>query len=63
MLVFLLLMMLMGVGLDLLPPLLTRTLVDNVLVSHTHVGWLPYILFGLMLASGCRNALSIFIGA
>jgi ATP-binding cassette subfamily B protein len=55
-------MMLAGVGLDLIPPLLTRTLVDKVLVPHQNIRWLPYILLGLMLASACRNLLSVFIG-
>lgn len=55
-------MMLVGVGLDLVPPLLTRTLVDKVLVPHQNVNWLPFILLGLMLASALRNLLSVFIG-
>ncbi|MDX1935087.1 MAG: ABC transporter ATP-binding protein [Capsulimonadales bacterium] len=58
----LLLMMLAGVGLDLLPPMLTRILVDNVLVPHKNTRWLPFILLGLMLASAVRNGLSILIG-
>ncbi len=61
-LVALLAMMLAGVGLDLLPPLLTRTLVDRVLVPHKETHLLPYILGGLMVASLARNLLSIFIG-
>jgi ATP-binding cassette subfamily B protein len=61
-LVVLLGMMLAGVGLDLVPPLLTRMLVDKVLVPHQNVTWLPYILIGLMAASALRNVLSVFIG-
>jgi len=58
----LLVLMLAGVGLDLLPPQLSRMLVDDVLVPHKNLGWLPYILLGLMLAAAVRNGLSILIG-
>jgi ATP-binding cassette subfamily B protein len=58
----LLVLMLAGVGLDLLPPLLTRMLVDDVLIPHKNVGWLPYILLGLMFAAASRNGLSILTG-
>jgi len=58
----LLVLMLAGVGLDLLPPLLTRMLVDDVLVPKAHFGWLPYILLGLMLAAASRNGLNILNG-
>ena len=60
--VVLLVLMLAGVGLDLLPPLLTRILVDDVLVPHTNTHWLPYILLGLMLAAAVRSGLSILTG-
>ncbi|MBN1917298.1 MAG: ABC transporter ATP-binding protein [Verrucomicrobia bacterium] len=62
-------MMIVGVGLDLIPPLLTRMMVDKVLVRHeaqavpgTNVGWLPWILLGLVVTSLGRHALNIFIG-
>jgi len=54
--------MLLGVGLDLLPPLLTRTLVDKVLLPREHANWLPLILFGLVAASAGRCVLNVFIG-
>ncbi|MHB0934981.1 MAG: ABC transporter ATP-binding protein [Armatimonadota bacterium] len=60
--VMLLILMLAGVGLDLLPPLLTRMLVDDVLVPHKNTHWLPYILLGLMLAAAVRSGLSILTG-
>ena len=55
-------MMLVGVGLDLIPPLLTRAMVDKVLVPRTNAGWLPWILLGLVATSSSRYALNIFIG-
>jgi len=55
-------MMLAGVTLDLMPPLLTRTLVDKVLVPRTHIDWLPLILLGLVGAAAGRSTLNIFIG-
>lgn len=54
-LVGLMVTMLLGVGLDMLPPLLTRKLVDRVLVPHKEVQLLPFILGGLMPASPGRN--------
>jgi ATP-binding cassette subfamily B protein len=54
--------MILGVGLDLLPPLLTRTLVDKVLLPREHANWLPLILFGLVAASAGRCVLNVFIG-
>ena len=60
--VSLLTMMVVGVGLDLLPPYLTRILVDKVLIPKLHIDWLPLILLGLVGASLGRNFLNIFIG-
>ena len=60
--VLLLCMMVFGVGLDLIPPQLTRTMVDRVLVPKTNVEWLPWILLGLVVTSCGRYALNIFIG-
>jgi len=60
--VLLLTMMVVGVGLDLLPPYLTRILVDKVLIPKLHIDWLPLILLGLVGASLGRNFLNIFIG-
>ena len=60
--VLLLTMMVVGVGLDLLPPYLTRILVDKVLIPKLHIDWLPLILWGWVGASLGRNFLNIFIG-
>ena len=59
---FLLLMMLLGVGLDLIPPQLTRVLVDRVLTPREHIDWLPMILLGLVAASALRCVLNVLIG-
>jgi len=60
--VLLLAMMIVGVGLDLVPPYLTRILVDRVLIPKEHIDWLPLILLGLVGASLGRNCLNVFIG-
>ena len=51
-----------GVCLDLVPPLLTRKLVDEVIIPHTNIGWLPWILGGLVAASAGRMLLNVIIG-
>jgi ATP-binding cassette subfamily B protein len=51
-----------GVCLDLVPPLLTRKLVDEVIIPHTNIGWLPWILGGLVAASAGRMFLNVIIG-
>ena len=58
----LLCMMIVGVGLDLVPPYLTRLLVDKVLTPKQHIDWLPMILLGLVGASLGRQCLNVFIG-
>lgn len=58
----LLAMMIVGVSLDLLPPYLTRTLVDDVLVPKSNLDWLPAILLALVAAAAGRQALNVFIG-
>ena len=58
----LLTMMVVGVGLDLLPPYLTAILVDKVLLKKEHIDWLSLILLGLVGASLGRNCLNVFIG-
>jgi len=60
--VLLLGMMIVGVGLDLVPPYLTRILVDKVLTPKQHIDWLPLILLGLVGASLGRQLLNVFIG-
>ena len=54
--------MVLGVGLDLVPPVLTRKLVDDVITPRTHLEWLPYILTGLIVAAALRQLLNIIIG-
>lgn len=55
-------MMLAGVGLDLVPPMLQRTLVDKVLLPRRHTDWLPLILMTMLGIATTRCVLSIFIG-
>jgi ATP-binding cassette subfamily B protein len=54
-------MMLAGVGLDLIPPQLTRILVDSVL-PRKDMAALPLILLGLVSAAGLRCLLNVSIG-
>ncbi|MCR4437620.1 MAG: hypothetical protein QHJ34_01075 [bacterium] len=58
----LLVMMLAGVALDLVPPYLTRILVDDVLTSKQHVAWLPWLVLGLAGTTLLRAGLNIAIG-
>ena len=60
--VLLLCILVMGVGLDLLPPYLTRILVDKVLTPKENIHWLPLILLGLVGASLGRQFLNVIIG-
>lgn len=61
--VFILLsMMIVGVALDLVPPQLTRLLVDRVLVPRADEHLLPIILVGLLCTAGLRALLNVFIG-
>jgi ATP-binding cassette subfamily B protein len=43
-----LMLMLAGVGVDLLPPYLTRILIDDVLGGGAHRNWLPWLVGGLL---------------
>lgn len=54
--------MVIGVGLDLVPPILTRYLVDDVITPKTNLHWLPWILGGLVAAAMCSTALNVLIG-
>jgi ATP-binding cassette, subfamily B, bacterial len=54
--------MILGVGLDLVPPVLTRKLVDEVITPRTNLEWLPFILTGLIVAAALRQLLNIVIG-
>ena len=60
--ILLLVLMLAGVTLDLMPPYLTRILVDDVLTNKTHVDWLVWLVLALAVASLTRAVLNIFIG-
>lgn len=40
-------LMLLGVGVDLLPPYLTRVLIDDVLTTRVHTNWLGWLVAGL----------------
>jgi ATP-binding cassette, subfamily B, bacterial len=42
------LLMLVGLGVDLLPPYLTKTLIDQVLTTNTHRDWLVWLVGGLL---------------
>ncbi|MBM3265656.1 MAG: ABC transporter ATP-binding protein [candidate division Zixibacteria bacterium] len=60
--VFILLaLMLFGIGLDLLPPYLTKILVDDVLLADTHEDWLLWLVLGLAGASMFRGVVNIFV--
>lgn len=54
-------LMLSGIALDLLPPYLTRILVDDVLTSREHTDWLPWLVLGLASASMFRGMINVFI--
>ncbi|MDZ7386401.1 MAG: ABC transporter ATP-binding protein/permease [candidate division KSB1 bacterium] len=58
----LLLMMLAGVALDLVPPYLTRILVDDVLTTKVRISWLPWLVLGLAATTLVRAGLNIAIG-
>ena len=58
----LLVLMLAGVTLDLIPPYLTRILVDDVLMTQTRMDWLIWLVLALAVASLTRAVLNIFIG-
>ncbi|MDZ7330753.1 MAG: ABC transporter ATP-binding protein/permease [candidate division KSB1 bacterium] len=60
--VLLLVMMLSGVALDLVPPYLTRILVDDVLTTKQHTNWLPWLVLALAGAALFRALLNILIG-
>ena len=55
-------LMIAGVALDLVPPRLQRVLVDNVLVPHENMNWLPWILFAMLGVATSRCLMGILIG-
>ena len=50
-----------GVGMDMLPPYLTKILVDDVLTEQTHTEWLLLIVAALAGAHVFRNSVNILI--
>ncbi len=60
--ILLLVMMLCGVALDLMPPYLTRILVDDVLTTKHHTNWLLWLVLALAGAALMRALLNIIIG-
>ena len=41
-------LMMLGIGVDLMPPYLTRILIDDVLTAQKHVSWLVWLVAGLL---------------
>lgn len=60
--ILLLVMMLCGVTLDLVPPYLTRILVDDVLTTKNHTHWLLWLVLALAGAALLRAMLNVLIG-
>jgi ATP-binding cassette subfamily B protein len=54
--------MIIGVALDLLPAMLTRKLVDEVITPKANLHWLPWILSALVGAAFFGMLLNIFLG-
>ncbi|MBU2495426.1 MAG: ABC transporter ATP-binding protein [Candidatus Omnitrophota bacterium] len=55
------LLMIVGIALDLLPPFLTRILVDDVLTTRQHADWLLFLVIALAGASLLRRGIDIII--
>ncbi|MFH0796566.1 MAG: ABC transporter ATP-binding protein [Candidatus Omnitrophota bacterium] len=54
-------LMVVGIVLDMLPPFLTRILVDDVLTTHQHADWLLVLVLALAGASLLRRGIDIVI--
>ena len=54
-------LMLVGIAFDLLPPYLTRILVDDVLTSRDHTDWLPWLVLSLAGAAMLRSVVNIYV--
>jgi ATP-binding cassette subfamily B protein len=54
-----LMLMLLGVTVDLLPPYLTRVLIDQVLTQQTHTNWLIWLVSSLLLIQIVRVVITI----
>ena len=56
------LLMIIGVGLSLVPPKITKILVDDVLTTKRHVEWLPYLVMILIGAEFFRAQINMLVG-
>ncbi len=61
--VLILILLIMGIALDMLPPYLTKTLVDNVLAPKKHFNWLFWLVAAIGGASLIKALLNIAIGS
>lgn len=52
-------LMLVGVIIDLIPPYLTRILIDQVLTKQSHVGWLSWLVLSLFVIQIVRVTITI----
>ena len=52
-------LMMSGVLVDLMPPYLTRVLIDDVLTKQTHVDWLSWLVGGLLVLQMIRVTITI----
>ena len=59
---FLLLLMLVLAGLRLLPPYLTKLLLDDVFGANAHPGWLKWILLVLVVHGAALCVVNVFVG-
>jgi len=55
-------LMIIGVGLSLIPPRITKILVDDVLTTKRHIDWLPYLVMILIGAEFLRAQINMLVG-
>jgi ATP-binding cassette subfamily B protein len=55
-------LMLAGTGVSLLPPILNKHLVDDVLIPHNHIGWIGLIVLSLIAANVVGIAINVWRG-
>ncbi|MCM8804315.1 MAG: ABC transporter ATP-binding protein/permease [Candidatus Omnitrophica bacterium] len=55
-------LMIIGVGLSLVPPRITKILVDEVLTTKRHIDWLPYLVMILIGAEFFRAQINMLVG-
>jgi ATP-binding cassette subfamily B protein len=55
-------LMVIGVGLSLVPPRITKILVDEVLTTKRHIEWLPYLVIILVGAEFFRAQINMLVG-